>query len=344
MIKKSHIYWSCQIFGWSFYIIVNSIFFGLSYQSTYKDYLLFFSSLPLGILISHVYRLLVIRLGILEFRIPAQLLSIVFFSFVKGSIFFLITQLLLTAIGLSRDDLNFLFVSSSIINFTVIFLMWNTFYFGFHYFQNYKRTEIHSLRYLAASKESELNSLKAQLNPHFIFNCMNSIRALIDESPANAKVAVTQLSNILRNTLLMDKSKEIFLKDELNLVKDYLNLELIRYEERLNFEFKISEDTLSCFIPPFIIQSQVENAIKHGISNSPGHGKISIEAFKAGDYLKIKVANTGKLSSETPLTGVGFKNSIQRLELLYGDEGKIVIGENGNLVIVDITIPLKLKS
>lgn len=194
---------------------------------------------------------------------------------------------------------------------------------------------------MAASKESELKSLKAQLNPHFIFNCMNSIRALIDENPANAKVAVTQLSNILRNTLLMDKSKEIALKDEMNLVNDYLNLEKIRFEERLSFEFKISDETLNCRIPPFIIQSQVENAIKHGISMQPGNGQILIESFKESDFLKIVVSNTGKLSVAKPLTGVGFKNSIQRLELLYGDKGKIFIKELNDLVIVGISIPLK---
>lgn len=170
---------------------------------------------------------------------------------------------------------------------------------------------------------------------------MNSIRALIDESPANAKTAVTQLSNILRNTLLMDKSKEIFVKDEIALVKDYLNLEQIRYEERLNYTFEIEEEISSAFIPPFIIQSQVENAIKHGISRLPGGGQISIEAFKEEKNLKIRVANTGKINSEKPLTGVGFKNSILRLELLYGAAGKISIHEANDLVVVEISIPLK---
>lgn len=172
---------------------------------------------------------------------------------------------------------------------------------------------------------------------------MNSIRALIDENPVNAKTAVTRLSNILRNTLLMDKSKEIVFKDEINLVKDYLSLEQIRYEERLHFEFKISEEVVHCQIPPFIIQSQVENAIKHGISRYPGPGTIVIEARREGDYLRIRVSNTGKLNSETPLTGVGFKNSIQRLGLLYGNEGQISIREADDLVVVDITIPLKVK-
>lgn len=268
----------------------------------------------------------------------------IFFSFLKGIIFFLITFPLFVTFGfIKKDEITFLDASSNILNFTVIFFLWNTFYFGFHYFQNYKRTEINSLRYLAASKESELKSLKAQLNPHFIFNCMNSIRALIDENPANAKIAVTQLSNILRNTLLMDKSKEIALKDEMNLVNDYLNLEKIRYEERLGFEFKIHEDVLQCLIPPFLIQSQVENAIKHGISAFPGFGMIVVEAFQEMSLLRIKVSNTGKLNTQTPLTGVGFKNSIQRLELLYGDQGKIFINEINDLVVVEISLPLKIK-
>lgn len=230
-----------------------------------------------------------------------------------------------------------------VINFTVVFCLWNIIYFGFLYFQNYKLSEINSLRYLAESKESELKSLKAQLNPHFIFNCMNSIRALVDENPVKAKLAVTQLSNILRTTLLMDKSKEIFLKDEISLVKDFLQLEQIRYEERLAYEFKIDEDVYNCQIPPFIIQSQVENAIKHGISVLPGNGRIIIEAHKLSSNLIIKVSNTGKINSATPLTGVGFKNSRHRLELLYGSAGKIEVREENDLVIVEINIPLNIK-
>ncbi|PBQ34716.1 histidine kinase [Sphingobacteriaceae bacterium] len=340
-MKKSSIYWYCQIFGWSFYIIVNSVFFGLSYQSSFKEYLIYFLMLPIGIAISHFYRNFIIRQKILELRISLQLICIVLFSLVKAVIFFLIFSTLFVLFGLLDSWPDFLSISTSITDFTVVFSLWNIIYFGFQYFQNYKRAEINSLRYLAASRESELNSLKAQLNPHFIFNCMNSIRALIDENPTNAKTAVTQLSNILRNTLLMDKSKEIFLKDEIALVKDYLNLEQIRYEERLNYTFKIEENISSAFIPPFIIQSQVENAIKHGISRLPGGGQILIEAFKEEQKLKIQVSNSGKINSETPLTGVGFKNSILRLELLYGSAGKISIHEANDLVVVEITIPLK---
>lgn len=341
LVKKSHIYWYCQTLGWSFYIILNSIFFGLTSESGYKEYPIYFLMLPIGIGISHFYRLILIRFNVLNFKIPTQLFCIVIFSFIKGVIFFGMILALSKAFGLLLADLTAVDVSESVINFAVIFCLWNVIYFGFQYFQNYKRSEINSLRYLAASRESELNSLKAQLNPHFIFNCMNSIRALIDENPVKAKTAVTQLSNILRNTLLMDKSKEILLKDEIGLVKDYLNLEQIRYEERLSYEFKIEEQAVNVFIPPFIIQSQVENAIKHGISKLPGNGIIIIEVFRQNALLKIRVSNSGKISSQTPLTGVGFKNSIHRLHLLYGSAGKISIEETGDLVVVEINIPLK---
>jgi LytS/YehU family sensor histidine kinase len=169
---------------------------------------------------------------------------------------------------------------------------------------------------------------------------MNSIRALIDENPSKAKEAITKLSGILRATLLLDKGKEISLKDELNLVKDYLKLEHIRFEDRLTCEFKISDEVLNYKIPPFIIQTQVENAIKHGISKLPGNGFVLIEAFEHNKILIIKVINSGKLNLEKSLTGLGFKNSEQRLLLLYGNDGKININEIDNRVIVDINIPL----
>jgi len=344
LVKKSHIYWYCQVFGWFFYILSNSVYIGLISKSSNKVYLLYFFSLLFGILVTHLYRSVIIKFKVIESKIPAQLLIVFFSSIFKAIVFFTLTNLVSLFLGLiTLKDLTLIFFTESISSFSVVFALWNIFYFGFHYFQNYKRTEINSLRYLAASKESELKSLKAQLNPHFIFNCMNSIRALIDENPVNAKNAVTQLSNILRNTLLMDNSKEIFLKEEINLVKDYLDLEKIRYEERLCFEFDIDEEILTCHIPPFIIQSQVENAIKHGIAIQPGPGTIKISALKRDNSLEIKVSNSGKLGSETPLTGVGFKNSLQRLQLLYGASGKIIIYEDEHLVVVAITIPIRIK-
>lgn len=301
---------------------------------------MYFFTVPLGIGISHLYRNYIVRSKLLERSLPVQISAMISFSLIKGLLFFLLSFLLWKLFRLNIQELNMVFVFESVINFTVIFSIWNIIYFGFHYFQNYKRTEIDSLRYLAASKESQLMSLKAQLNPHFIFNCMNSIRALIDENPTKAKDSVTRLSNILRNTLLLDKKREISLREEMELVQNYLDLEHIRYEERLNYHIELDDRVLDCTLPPFIIQSQVENAIKHGISRIPGKGMIRVQAYPEDDQLCIRVSNTGMISSREPLTGVGFRNSKQRLELLYS-KSDINISEEGNLVVVDIHLPLK---
>lgn len=280
------------------------------------------------------------RLNILRFNLAVQIAFIVFFAIQKANVFFLLTIVYSRFFNIPNPTISVIYILSSIINFSVPFLLWNVIYFGFKYFQNYKQAEIKSLKYLASSREFELNNLKSQLNPHFMFNSMNSIRALIDEDPFKAKEAVTKLSGILRNALIMNKNREIFLKEEIQLVEDYLSLEKIRYEDRLNYELIISEDVKNIKIPPFIIQSQVENAIKHGIAKLPGKGLIKIEAFKLSQVLKLKISNSGKLINATPETGVGFKNSMQRLEILYGSAGKIFISELNNLVVVDINIPL----
>jgi LytS/YehU family sensor histidine kinase len=115
-------------------------------------------------------------------------------------------------------------------------------------------------------KELELQTIKAHINPHFIFNSLNSIRALVDENPERARKAVTELSNILRSSLQSDKMETVSLQKELSIVKDYLALEYMRFEDRLKIVYDIDEDTLDRPVPPMMLQTLVENAIKHGIS------------------------------------------------------------------------------
>jgi LytS/YehU family sensor histidine kinase len=281
-------------------------------------------------------------MDILKLKLYYQLLFIVLSSFVLSVIFFFINFSIGWLLNIISSQIDFVFSLEVIINSMVPFTFWSLIYFGFHYLENYKKTEIQNLRWEATSKDIELNKLKSQLNPHFMFNSMNSIRALIDENPAKAKEAVTQLSNILRNTLLMNKSKEIELEEELRIVKDYLALEKIRYEERLNYEFNIDNSALKKLVPPLIVQAQVENAIKHGISRLPKGGVIKVNARIQSNELIMEVINTGEISNAASETGFGFVNSQQRLELLYGKDASIQIGANNeNEVIVKINIPLK---
>jgi two-component system LytT family sensor kinase len=341
--KHNKRYWISQFTGWSLFVLINFVFFELTGKTTVQDYILYLFLIPSGIGISHVYRWLVKKFNVLDFNLVYQILIVLISSFIKSSIVSLILGLLLKLI-LPQVPLSFASLLINIVNLSVVFFVWNIIYFGYHYFTNYKRAEIDNLRLEAAGKESELNSLKAQLNPHFMFNSMNSIRALVDEDPVKAKQAVTQLANILRNSLLMNKSKEITIADEISLVKDYLDLEKIRYEERLSFDLNIDPKTEHLMVPPLIIQGQVENAIKHGISKLETGGKINISSKLYDSTLMITVSNTGQLYTERSATGLGFHNSLQRLQLMYGKQASISIREHSTQKIVETNIQIPLKN
>ena len=319
MNKKHKIYWTCQIGGWTFFAALNLFFFKLSYSTNLKDIINYLIWLPVGITITHFYRYLILKFNVLKLTIFSQIPIVIISGFINAFLFFSLTVGLAKIFGIITYKIDVVAAISNILSLTVIFVFWSLIYFGFHFFDNYKKTEIQNLKLEANSKEVELNKLKSQLNPHFMFNSMNSIRALVDEDPKKAKVAITQLSNILRNTLMMHKNKFITLEEELVLVKDYLELELIRFEERLNFNFDIDPTTLLLNVPPMMIQTLVENGIKHGISKYPEGGTISIVTIKQEEKFIIEIINTGQLfeSNQTD-SGFGIANTTNRLELLFG--------------------------
>ncbi|MEJ2617390.1 MAG: histidine kinase [Ignavibacteriaceae bacterium] len=226
-------------------------------------------------------------------------------------------------------------------------IFWTLIYFSVHYFENYKKAEIESYIWEAAVKDFELKTLKSQLNPHFMFNALNSIRALIEEDPKSAQTAVTKLSNILRYSLKMERIETVPLEDEMKAVSDYLSLEKIRFEERLKFEMDISPNSLSVEIPPMMIQTLVENGIKHGISKRTDGGEISICATVNDSDLHIKIKNNGRIEDEMlkQSKGFGISNTKHRLNLLYGEKASFIIkNDSENMVLAEITIPINFNS
>jgi LytS/YehU family sensor histidine kinase len=225
---------------------------------------------------------------------------------------------------------------------SVIVLLWCIFYLIYHYFERYNL----SLKRQAEINEIELNNLKSQLNPHFIFNSLNSIRALVDEDPKKSKLAITQLSTILRSSLASDQSMLTGFDDELLTVKNYLGLESIRYEERLRVSYDIDPASQRFMIPPLMLQTLVENGIKHGISQLKQGGEICICTKVDNDKLNIEIRNSGKLKqlnghSKRRKGGLGLHNTRKRLALIYGDEAHFDIRnmpEGG--VSTELIIPL----
>lgn len=341
MNNKKNIYWSCQIIGWTLYASIDLFFFKLIYNTTLSDILGFLIRIPVGIIVTHSFRYVIIKYDYLKLKLFKQITILIIASILMAFFYYFLTVGLSMLFGIINSKLNVVFVLSDIIGCILIFVFWSLIYFGFHIFDNYKKTEIQNLRLEANNKEVELNKLKSQLNPHFMFNCMNSIRALVDEDPKKAKVAITQLSNILRNTLLMNKNKFNTLEEELALVKDYLELEHIRYEERLRFTFEIDPATLQKHIPPMMIQTLVENGIKHGISKYAEGGEIKITTTLYNDLFKISILNTGQMENKISETGVGIDNTMNRLQLLFGKKATIKLeNTNDNFVLSEIVIDL----
>jgi LytS/YehU family sensor histidine kinase len=211
----------------------------------------------------------------------------------------------------------------------------------YHYISKSRRQQLDTLRLESLVKELELQTIKSHINPHFIFNSLNSIRALVDENPQRARKAVTELSNILRSSMQAEKLEMVPFEKELLIVKDYLALENMRFEDRLKVEYDIDEDTLTRSVPPMMLQTLVENAIKHGISKQINGGVVKVISDFTGDYHELMVQNTGQLNGKTNSDGFGLSSTYDRLSLLYGDKAKFDIKQiNGSLVQARVLIPV----
>lgn len=225
----------------------------------------------------------------------------------------------------------------------LLIAIWMLIYIVYHYVEKNRKDQLDRLRLETTVKELELKTIKSHINPHFIFNSLNSIRALVDENPKRARRAITELSNILRSSMQAEKSETVTLAKELDIVKDYLALEQMRFEERLKIELDIDEDTLQQPVPPMMLQTLVENAIKHGISRQITGGVVRVVAKFKGNDMELLVQNTGQLSSFINEEGFGIKSTQDRLNLMY--QGKAVFDiQNLNTTMVQskVSIPVEV--
>jgi two-component system, LytTR family, sensor kinase len=343
LLNKKRLYWTLQIGGWTFYVIaqiVLSILLSSSQTISVQRISFFIYEGFLCLLLSHGFRYLIIRWRWMGLELTRLIPSVVLSVFLLGVIIYFIRVPISISLDLFNPRIAFSIetILSGIITYAIFFFLWSSLYFIYNYFESYNK----SLRLEASIKEIELSNLKSQLNPHFIFNALNSIRALVDENPTKSKLAINQLSSILRNSLVTEKRGLTSFDDELKVVKDYLGLESIRFEERLKTEFDIDPESNGFMVPPLMIQTLVENGIKHGISKLTEGGIIQLKTNVEDDHLKIFIRNSGRfvLNGNRKETGLGLENTRQRLKLIYGEEASFrILTENDNFVLTEIIIP-----
>ena len=298
----------------------------------------------ISILISHFIRYFIVHRHLISEPLGSLILGTLALSIVGATILelfqYAITEYVIevdfvSVVGTGDSKFvwaDFLF---AVFRSVLLFLLWTGFYLAFVFIEQNRAQEIQRLKLLASANEIELKNLRAQLNPHFLFNSLNSIRALVGLNPEQAKSAITRLSSLLRHSINLGKQKLVSLEDEIELVKNYLELEKIRFEERLQIKYEIDENALNCQIPPLMVQTIVENSIKHGVSRSIDGGTITLGAHLKGHLL---IENPGTLNIQLAENGVGIDNTRKRLEIIYGDKGKFDIEQKRDNVIATIKI------
>ena len=227
---------------------------------------------------------------------------------------------------------------------TYLIMCWIGLYFGVRYYELLQSQRIATLQAASLAQEAQLKMLRYQLNPHFLFNTLNAISTLIlDNRNGTANNAVTGLSEFLRYTLDQDPMKKVTVAQEIDALNLYLNIEKMRFGERLRLNYAIEDAASSMLMPSLLLQPLIENAIKYAVSPREPGGQIRIGAHVTGGMLQLEVADDGPgMIDATRLAngrGVGIRNTRERLQVLYGERGTVAVTNTDPGLRVSLTFP-----
>lgn len=352
-IKKISPYWACQISGWglaNLYWMYGMITCDcISFRNGFLNVLATFTT---GILVTHVHALVIRKYKLHKTDFPKIAYHMVWII-ISISFFLWIFNVYINYYSykdnnylLDVKDQGILIYAENSFDMFIAFArhaaIWVLTYFLFHFGKRSNEAEKEKAKLSQLYTESSLNHLKEQVNPHFMFNSLNSVKALINEDPEKAKIAIVTLADILRNSLNNSAKLTIPLREEIDQCRDYLKMEKIRFEDRLEYEINIAEEINHCALPPLSILTLVENAIKHGLIDSLPGGKITIDCRKEKDHIVTTVANDGKLKNKSK-TGIGIENLKKQFAILYPQNFTFSIYEKEKKVIAEFKIPQKVS-
>jgi sensor histidine kinase YesM len=207
-------------------------------------------------------------------------------------------------------------------------------------FEDSKNADRRSLELKMLAQSAELKALRSQVDPHFLFNSLNSISALTTKDPPAARSMLLLLSDFLRQTLRLGQTETITLREEISLCGNFLDIEQVRFGSRLKVAVKVSEESATCMVPPLLLQPLVENAVGHGIAHLLSGGTIEISAEIRGGRLYIRIQNpVDSDRAHSRGTRLGIANVRKRLQTLYNAEARLDISEHDDLFAVEIVLP-----
>ena len=226
-------------------------------------------------------------------------------------------------------------------NWTALFALWLAIYFVALSIRRRRYGELRQSELTRSLQQAELRLLKAQLNPHFLFNALNTVRSLIADNPKVAQIIVTRFANTLRYALSAGQHEIVPLSKELEIVRDYLEIESLRLEDRLSVDYSVSEEAAGVGIPAMLLQTLVENAVKHGIAELPQGGRVKVEAVVRDGILLLRVVNSRSAGVVQAAGGIGLRNSAERLRLIFGPSASISLDlSQPDLAVASVRIPV----
>jgi len=352
--KKKRLYWVLQLSGWGFFFIAFTSIGIAFYGNHWKIIAGYFIGAFVGLWLTHFSKFFIKKYNWISLPIFRLAIYVAAASLIIGALwaaiqtpinfYFLHIDELEEIKKLGGPDISLANrILVTLYQFSSIIFVWYLLYFSINFFYNYRQSEIEKWKLQAVVREAELQALKSQINPHFIFNSLNNIRSLVLEDPEKARTMITNLSGLLRYSVQFSRQEKVRLEDELEVVKNYLKLESIQYEDRLQYKLEINEETLDFKIPPMVIQILVENAIKHGIADLPLGGEVRIRTRLMKNDLIVEVLNTGRLKTEVTGTGIGLQNASERLNMLFGKLSTLTVENyDGDKVMAKFSIPISV--
>jgi Histidine kinase len=303
-----HVKFARAVFGFTLTSLLHPMYRQMAGRSTHRKVILtvLFSSVVMGVMwlaLADVYKWLLTS----DFTLPADLLA---------------------------------FPRSSI-DYAVTIAAWSSAYFGFKHWQQWQVARDSALRSQSLANETRLEALRYQLQPHFLFNALNSVRALCGEDPQRAGRMVTELSEFLRYSLVMANRSTVALRDEIDAIRSYLAVESVRFDDRLAVKFEVSPETESLQVPVLLLHPLVENAIKHGFTSSMQPLCVRITATVRNHQLVIEVANTGHWRNQNggEGTGTGLRNVKARLQQTFVNQAKFDVTEGAGWIVAKVELP-----
>ena len=334
-------YWLCQLGGWLVLALVAALLDAYAHPSeVLQSTFLTFALSAVGLLLTHLFRLIIHRQGLGSRDRPHR------WMWISGGVAALtLIETTITMVGVITLDLHErvslqLLAAAEAVQWTFIFSIWMALYFLVNAERQARQLAMQTLQLAVQARESELQALQAQVNPHFFFNSLNSLRALIYEDPAAAAGVVDQLATMMRYTLRSSRRPLVPLREELDAVQSYLAIETIRFESRIDLILALDPTLDEVMLPPMTLQTLVENAVKYGVEQTAQPTTVRIATRTAeGRSLIIDVANQGRLRSTGDSTGLGLANARKRLVLTCGPAAAIVLKEEAGWVHATVSIP-----